>query len=137
MGRQELGGEARSGGVQTVPEHDPRSLQFLLEACEKTDHVTSLNVDIGVQAEIKAHAVATGGNAQGGDHGDFAMMGAPLDQNRGLAAGSPAAAYQGGHEQATFVQKNQPSVQTPGFFLSLGQTCLTHCRMPSSSRSTA
>ena len=137
MGGQELRGEARSVGVETVPEHDPRSVQFPLQAAKKTDHVTSLNVGVGVQAKIKAQVVAAGGHAQGGDHRDFAVMGAPLDQNRGLATGSPATAYQGSHEQAAFVQKNQPSLQTPGLFLSLGQTCLTHCRMPSSSRSTA
>ncbi len=116
MSDQELGGPARPMGIEVVPEHHPGAVQFALQTGAKADHVTRWDVGIRVEAKVKVHALTAGSYAQGGHHGDFAVVGTALDPYGSVAAGSPTAAHPGSHEQAAFVQKHPSGVQSSGFF---------------------
>ena len=86
------------------------------QLAEKIDDERRSDVLIGMQAKVQGNLVPAGTDAQGRQHRDFLVGSSPLQQDRGLTAGSPAAANQGGHQQAAFVHKNQKDLQSPGFF---------------------
>ena len=107
------------------------------QLAEKIDDERGSDVLVGMQAKVQGNPVPAGTHAQGPQHRDFLVGSSPLQQDRGLTAGSPAAANQGGHQQAAFVHKNQKGLQSPGFFLMRGQSRLIQFLIFPSSRSTA
>ena len=60
-----------------------------------------------------------------------------LVENRGVAAGRPAAPHQGGHQQPRFVDKHRPCPQARSVFFTRGQASLAQRWMACSSRSMA
>ena len=133
----ELRGTFSAVGVEAILDQHARPLQFLVQMAEEADDARGSDVGLGMQAKVKPHAIAVRRHRQGRKGGNLLEMTPPLHQHRRLSLRLPTAADQGCHEQAAFIEENQPGVQSAGFFLRAGQVCLTHCRMASSSRSTA
>ena len=124
-------------GIEAIPNQHTRFLQFLVQMVEETDDLAGADLSLGMQAKVKPHPVSTRGDAQGRE-GRYLLQTTPaLNQHRRLAPRLPTAADQRPHQQAGFIEENQPSVQSASFFLRAGQVCLIHRRIPSSSRSIA
>ena len=94
-----------------------------------------VDVGIGMKAEIKPALLAA--QTQDGDHGDFLMVHAALQQQRCLTPRRPTAAHQRGHQKTAFIEKHQPGLQEAGFFLMALQVWRIQWRTAFSSRSMA
>lgn len=132
---QELSGSAGAMGVEAIPQQQPGSWEFAIEVAQKRQHVPGLDVGVGVKAEIKPPLVAA--LAQDGNHGNFLVMHAALQQQGRLSARRPTAANQRSHQEAAFIEKDQPGIQLAGFFLTADQVERIHWRTVFSSRSMA
>ena len=124
-------------GVEAIPEQHARALQFLVQMPEEAHHLPGADLGVGMETKIEPHVITAGRHTERRQGGYLPEVTTPLKQHRSLAPRLPAATHQRFHQQAAFVEENQPGVQPVRFFLSAGQVCLIHCRIPSSSRSTA
>jgi hypothetical protein len=131
------------GGMETamdfgaIPEQEQRSIKVPGELLQESQHRHRVEVLIDQQLKVQAHFAPVGTDAQGGDGRDLFVVATNVPEHRGLSAPAPGAAYHRQQKQPALVEKNQPSVQAPGFFLIRGHSCLIQRWMPSSSRSKA
>ncbi len=123
--------------LEAIPDEDDRRAQVVLQVFEKIHHALSVGVGIGKQAKVKRHAIACGGDAQGGDCRDLLMTSCALPEYRGVPAQAPRAAHERGHQEPRFVEKDQRGVQAGSVFSTRGQSCSIQARIRASSRSTA
>lgn len=124
-------------GLGAIPEQQQRSVEVAGELAQEPPHRRRIEVLIDQRLEVQAYFAPVGTDAQGGDRGDLFVVAADVAEDRSLPAPAPGAAHHRQREQSALVEKNQPSAQPPGFFLSRGQSCLIQRWMPSSSRSKA
>ena len=132
-----LGRPLRSVGIEAIPDQQAGAAQLLVQMPEETDDLEGGDVGLGMQAKVEPHPVSAGRHAQGRDGRYLLQRTPPLHQHRRLPPGLPTTAHQRPHQQAAFIEENQPGVQSARFFLRAGQVCLIHWWMPSSSRSIA
>jgi len=124
-------------GVEAIPEQYAGPLQFEAQVAQEANDLSGADLSLRVKAKVKSHSVSAGGHAQT-SQGRYLFQTTPaLDQHRRPSPGLPTAAHQRPHQQAAFIEENQPGVQPVRFFLRAGQVCLIHFRISSSSRSTA
>jgi hypothetical protein len=123
-------------GVEPIPDDDRSAGEVPGKLAEKVPDEGCLDGNMRMKAEVQTHQVPARGHDQGGNRRDFLVRSAPLKENRSVAPGCPAAAYQGSHQEATFINKHSVGIQATGFFLIRTQSTLTHVRMRTSSRST-
>lgn len=124
-------------GGQAVPDQYNRLTQFPEEVAKKLDHQRSIDIGVRMQPKIQPNSIATRIDAESGNGGDFLVSSGPLVQHRRMPARVPAAANQGRHQQAGFVEENEVRFQSAGFFLMRGHSCFIHRWMHTSSRSIA
>jgi hypothetical protein len=103
-------------GIEAIPDQHTRPLQLLVQMAEEAGDLRSADLGLRVQAEIKPRDISAGRHAQGGNGRDLLQTTPVLNQNRRLAPRLPTTADQRFHEQAAFIEENQPGVQTVGFF---------------------
>src|SRR6266700_3092877 len=99
----------------------------------------SIRVDVLVweKAEVEVKSVATRRHGQRAHTRDLLTGPAALIEDGGLAARSPGATHQRGHQKAGFIEENQMRLQPAGFFLMRGHSFLTQRWISRSLRSTA
>lgn len=124
-------------GGQIVPYHHDRFGQLGLELVEEIPGGHRIDIGIRVQLEGQEHVVGARRPTEGGDDRDFSMGAGPLKKKRCVTPGAPRPADQGGHQEPGFVDEGNPGSRPFGFFLSAGQTVLTHPSIRSSFRSRA
>ena len=122
---------------KAVPHDDEGALQVAPEIGKEAAEVASLRVLPRQQRKVKSYAGPARREGECADHRDFVVGSGALVEDRCLTARRPGAAHQGRHQEPGLVDEDQARVQPAGFFLTRGQTVLTHVRMASSSRSRA
>jgi len=122
---------------KAVPHDDDGALQVPAQIGEETAEVVGLRVLAGQERKVKSYPTGARRQGQGADHRDLVVGSGALVEDRSLSARRPRAAHQGRHQEPGLVDEDQARVQPAGFFLTRGQTVLTHVRMASSSRSRA
>lgn len=137
MAREELTGNFSTMGLKAVPNQGNGTGELLQEYVEEVDDGGRVYVGVGVKPEIQVNVVPGGRHAKRRDHGHFLMRTRALIEQRRLAAWTPRAANQWGHQHAALVNKRKPGLQARGFFLMRGHWVLTQPWIKSSSRSTA
>ena len=110
--------------LEAVPDHHRTAGKMASQNLEERHYFRDADSTIWMQAEEKRQLVAARWNAQCSDGRDLLMRASPLKQHWRLALGRPAAANQWRHQEATLVNKDQGSLQSPGFFLMRGHSCL-------------
>ena len=116
MGCEEFAGRLRTVGLKTVPNQDYRAGQLYQQHTQEIDDPLRIDIRIGVKSKIQVDVVPGRRHAERGDHGHFLMRARALIEQRCLAAWTPRAADQRGHQHATFVNKHEPGLQVGGFF---------------------
>lgn len=124
-------------GHRTIPYDDDGAGKLLQKVFQKGNHQSSVNIGIGMKTEKKTQVASARGYAEGCNDRYFFMGTGLLLQPRCPSARTPGSADEGRHHHAAFVDKDQPGFQSGCFFLRRGHSTLTHCLIPSSSRSTA
>ena len=137
VAREKLARGLRAMSLKTVPNQDDGPGKLLQEYAKKIDDSTRIDVGVGVKPEIQVEILPRGRYAKGRNHRHFLMRARTLIEQRRLASWAPRAANQGRHQDATFVDKDEPRLQARGFFLIRGHWVLTQPWMKSSLRSTA
>jgi hypothetical protein len=91
----------------------------------------------GVEPEEKSRLVAVGPSGNAADGGNF-LVGSSLGlENRRFSARCPGPPHHGRELKRRLVGENQDGLQSFGFFLILGNSFFTQCRIRLSSRSIA
>lgn len=127
----------RPVGLQTVPDNDQGCSELTVKLAEKFQRPQGVDIGIAVQAKVQMNPVTLRRHAQGADDGDLLMRSGTLIDHRGVAPRRPTAAHQRRHQQARFVDKDQPGSQACGVFFTRGQSFFTQFAIAFSSRSTA
>ena len=124
-------------GAKTIPDQHGRTIELAQETAQELDNALLIDARVGVEAKVQMDSVTAWRYAKSGNGGDFFVRARALMQHRGLPLRTPGPSDQGGHHEATFVEKYQPGLQARGFFLMRGHWCFTQPSMASSSRSMA
>ena len=103
-------------GARAIPDHQDVSWQLAEQLKQKVQGSICVDVLVRVQAEVEVKSVATRRHGQRAHTRDLLTGPAALIEDGGLAAGSPGATDQRGHEKAGFVEENQMRLQPGGFF---------------------
>ena len=112
----EVPGAFGTVGVETIPEQHTGPLQFGVQAAQEADDLPGADLSLRVKAKVKPHLVSAWGHAQS-SQGRYLFQTAPtLDQHRRPSPGLPTAAHPRPHQQAAFIEENQPGVQPVRFF---------------------
>jgi hypothetical protein len=102
--------------VEAVPEQHAWPLQFGVQVAQEADDLPGADLSLRVKAKVKPDSVSAGGHAQS-SQGRYLFQTTPaLDQHRRPSPGLPTAAHQRPHQQAAFIEENQPGVQSVRFF---------------------
>ncbi len=115
-----------SMGLKTIPDHDQCSAHVTVQDAEELDHLGGANVAARVQTKVQMDSIPGGRNDEGCQGGDLLVRSRPLQEHRRVATGCPAATHHGSHQKAAFVEEDEAGIQSAGFFLMRGQSCLTH-----------
>lgn len=105
-----------------VPQHDHRTPE-VVEVAEHPEDLGPPDIFPGIERQVEGEASAPGRHAEHAEAGDFLVGPRPDGQPRGYPAESPGAAQDRGHQEARFVQAEQPGTQASQFFLIRGQSC--------------
>src|SRR5438093_9025809 len=117
-------------GARAIPDHHEVSWQLAEQLQEKVQGSIRVDVLVRVQTEVEVKSVASGRHGQRANTRDLLTGPAVLIENGGLAARSPGATHQRGHQKAGFVEENQMRLQPGGFFLMRGHSFLTSAGFP-------
>lgn len=103
-------------GCQTIPNQNNRSVQMTRELTQEVLHLGGSNTLFRMQPKVQGNPISAGPNTQSSHNGDMLVRAHALVQHRCLASRGPTAANQRGHQQSTFVNKNQRCPQPRGSF---------------------
>ena len=137
MGDQEIAHDNGAMGLQIVPDHHEGRTELAIQLREERRGAPCVDIGVAVQAEVQAHPVPLGCDAQRTDHADFAMRASALANNGRFPARRPATPDQRRHQKRGFVDEDQPGFQARGVFFTRGQSDLTQVAIAVSSRSRA
>ena len=122
---------------ESIPNEQDGSIELFDELAQKTNEEVAVDVGVGMQPEIAAHAITPGRDGECANRGDLSMRASALMQQRRLPPRGPGSTHQGRHEKARFVEKNQGRLQARSVFFTRGHSSLIQRRISVSSRSTA
>jgi len=123
--------------LEPIPDQGDGHAQRAAQLSQKLKDVFAVEACLGQEAEIGAHATATGRNDQSADDRNLAARAAALQEYGCVPAWRPTAAHQRPHEEARFVYEDERRAAAAGVFFTRGQSSLTQRRISFSSRSTA
>lgn len=130
-------GELGPVGQQPVPDEDEGACEVGAENPQEVDDPAGRDIGVGMEPETQAHPVPGRGNAKGRDGRHLLMPPRTLIEHRGMAAAPPGPPHQRRHQEAAFVEEDQPCFAPRGFFLMRGHSILTQLWIAASFRSTA
>jgi len=122
---------------QAVPNQDSRILNMSTKFLQKSFYPRAVDIRIRSQRKIKPYTTSLRRYGKGSNGGHLLPIMRSLMQQRSFSSGRPTPAYQGGHQQARFIQEDKRSPQSTGVFFIRGQSCLIQRWMACSSRSWA
>ena len=96
MGEEKVASTAGPMGIQPVPQHQPRRMEFVVERPEEGRDLDGGDI-AGMEAKVETEFVAVRADTQGRDGRHLAVVRAPLVQDGGLASRGPTAPHQRCH----------------------------------------
>ena len=118
-----------------IPKNEYSHRNLTHQVLQKRCRTMVVEVSVDDRFKVQGHVILLGRERQGRGNGDFFTMFASLLQNGCLPLRRPCTAYQGCHQKATFVDKNQVRLTPPRFFLIRTQSDFSQAAMASGSRS--
>ncbi len=97
-----------------IPQHDDWAPA--VEVTQTLEHLGAPDIHAGMKSQVKGQAPAPGGHAEHADTRDLLMGPRPDGQPRGHPPERPSAAQKRGHQEARFIQADQPGTETSQFF---------------------
>ena len=123
--------------VEPIPDQFEGHAQRAQQLLEEGQHERAVEIGLGMESEVGAHASSFGRDHQRSDDRDLAPRAAALHQDRGLTARRPTAPRQGGHQESRLVDEDDRRTTAAGVFFTRDQSCFTQLPMATSSRSRA
>ncbi len=122
MGREILADVAMLVRPAQIPEEDQRAAVLAAEVVEEIEDLGAPDVRLGVQGQIERHAPSARGHDEGGHARDLLARPRAHAQRRRDAPAAPGPANQRRHQEACFVEADQPGAQATQFFLTRDQS---------------
>lgn len=123
--------------AQSVPEENhPPPAEVALDGAQEADQRDGL-VAARLGVEVEAGPAGVPAERQRPGHREPFPVAAGVGQDGRVTAGCPRPADDGLLRDPAFVFEDEPRVLAPGVFFTVGQRCVTHCRIARSLRSRA
>ena len=124
-------------GKQPVPNQSDGACEVGAQDPQELDDEAGRNIGVGMEAKTQVYLIAGWRNAQGSNGRHLLMQTRALIEHRCMSTAAPRTPHQRSHQEAAFVEEDQPRFAPGGFFLMRGHPVLTQFWISASFRSTA